>query len=96
MSMIKTGLAAVALAFALSTSALAQTPPAPAAAKPAAPATAPAVTAPAKPGKPASLAKPRTDISLACSKQADEKKLHGTERKKFRADCMKPAAAKKN
>jgi psiF repeat len=95
MSMIKTGLTALALAFALSTSALAQTPPS--AAKPAAPAAAPAVTAPAKAAKaPKAAAKPRTEISLACSKQADEKKLTGKERKKFRDGCMKPSAAKKN
>ncbi len=101
MSIIKTGLTALTVAFTLSTSAIAQTPPAaaPATVKPAAPvtapATAPAATTTAKPGKPASLAKPRTDISLACSKQADEKKLHGKERKKFRGECMKPAAAAK-
>jgi invasion protein IalB len=31
--------------------------------------------------------------SLACSKQADEKGLHGKERKKFRSECMKTAKA---
>ena len=31
--------------------------------------------------------------SLACSKQADEKGLHGKERKKFRSQCMKTAKA---
>jgi hypothetical protein len=35
--------------------------------------------------------KPRSAASLACSKQADEKGLHGKERKKFRSDCMKEA-----
>jgi invasion protein IalB len=35
--------------------------------------------------------------SLECSKQADEKGLHGKERKKFRSECKKEAkdAAKK-
>jgi len=35
--------------------------------------------------------------SLDCSKQADDKGLHGKERKKFRSDCIKQAkeAAKK-
>ena len=31
----------------------------------------------------------RTPISKACSAQADAKKLHGNDRQKFRADCMK-------
>ena len=30
----------------------------------------------------------RTPISIACSKQADAKNLHGKERQKFRAACM--------
>ena len=41
---------------------------------------------------PATTAKPkpkRSAASLACSKQADEKNLHGTARKKFRAKCIK-------
>ena len=42
-----------------------------------------------KPGE-----KPRTAISLDCSKQADAKGLHGKERKKFREECK--MAAKKN
>ena len=33
--------------------------------------------------------KPRTEKSLDCSKQADAKKLHGAERKKFREECKK-------
>jgi hypothetical protein len=64
-------------------------PPAPAkpttAAKPmAASATA---KAPAKGG--GVKAADRTPISKACSAQADTKKLHGKEREKFRAQCMK-------
>jgi phosphate-selective porin len=37
----------------------------------------------------AKTAKPRTEVSLECSKQADAKKLHGKERHKFRAECKK-------
>ena len=33
--------------------------------------------------------KPRTEKSVECSKQADAKKLHGAERKKFREECKK-------
>jgi len=62
-------------------SALAQSTPAPAAA----PAAAPAKKA----------EKPHSPESIACSKQADEKGLHGKERKKFRSDCMKEAKAAK-
>ena len=39
--------------------------------------------------------KARSTESLDCSKQADEKGLHGKERKKFRSACMKEAKAKK-
>ena len=34
--------------------------------------------------------------SLECSKEADTKGLHGKERKKFRSECKKAAAAKPN
>ena len=34
-------------------------------------------------------AKPRSAASLECSKQADEKGLHGKERKKYRSKCLK-------
>lgn len=37
----------------------------------------------------AKTAKPRTEVSLECSKQADAKKLHGEERRKFRSACKK-------
>ena len=40
--------------------------------------------------------KPRTAASLECSKEADAKGLHGKERKKFRSECKKAAAAKAN
>jgi invasion protein IalB len=41
--------------------------------------------------------KAHTPESLECSKQADEKGLHGKERKKFRSECKRQAkdAAKK-
>jgi phosphate-selective porin len=59
-----------------------------------APATTPAPatkSAPADTKAPATAktAKPRTEISLECSKQADAKGLHGKERHKFRSDCKK-------
>jgi hypothetical protein len=38
--------------------------------------------------------KPRSAESLECSKQADEKGLHGKDRKKFRSECLKEAKAK--
>lgn len=75
--------------------ALAQTPQAPPAATPKAPpAAAPKATAktPAK-GVPK---KATTPEGIECSKQADEKKLHGKERRSFRAKCirdLKKAAA---
>jgi hypothetical protein len=37
----------------------------------------------------AATAKPRTEVSLECSKQADAKGLHGKERKTFRSTCKK-------
>ena len=40
--------------------------------------------------------KPRTAASLECSKEADAKGLDGKERKKFRSECKKAAAAKAN
>jgi invasion protein IalB len=55
-----------------------------------APAAAPAATAPAKKAD-----KPHSPESLACSKQADDKGLHGKDRKKFRSECMKDAKAAK-
>jgi hypothetical protein len=91
MNLIKSAIAATALAFALATSAAAQTPPAPATTttKPVAPPAA-TTTAPTTTSKAAKTpAKPRTEISIQCSKDADAKSLHGTERKKFREACMK-------
>lgn len=40
--------------------------------------------------KPAKVHSPE---SIACSKEADAKNLHGNERKKFRADCKKKMKA---
>ena len=38
--------------------------------------------------------KPRSAASMECSKQADEKGLHGKDRKKFMSQCKKDAKAK--
>jgi hypothetical protein len=38
--------------------------------------------------------KPRTAVSLQCSKDADAKGIHGEERKKFMSECKKAAADK--
>jgi invasion protein IalB len=47
-------------------------------------------TAPAKTDAPAATdKKARSATSLECSKEADEKGLHGKERKKFRSACKK-------
>ena len=78
---ISSRLAAVAIAsLFFAGSALAQTT---------APAAAPSATAPAKKAE-----KPRTAESLACSKEADEKNVHGKARKKFMSQCKKDAMAK--
>ena len=57
----------------------------------AAPAAAPATTSAKKAER---AEKPRSTESLECSKQADEKGLHGKERKKFRSACIKEAKGK--
>jgi hypothetical protein len=108
MRMINTVLAATVALVIGSAAALAQTAPAapaaPVAPKAAAPvATAPAPAAAATAAKPAAanLKKSTTPEGQACSADADAKNLHGKERKKFRAACMKgktaaAAPAKKN
>ena len=48
-----------------------------------------AQTAAEKPAAAKKVQKPRTEKSLACSKQADEKGLHGSPRKKFMRTCKK-------
>ena len=81
MTKISSRLAAVALAsLFFAGSALAQGT---------APAAAPAAATPAKKAE-----KPRTPESLACSKEADEKNIHGKDRKKFMSQCKKDAKAK--
>jgi invasion protein IalB len=81
MMKISSRLAIVAIAsLFFAGSALAQT---------AAPAAAPAATAPAKKAE-----KPRSAESLACSKEADDKNIHGKDRKKFMSQCKKDAKAK--
>jgi psiF repeat len=65
--------------------------------------TTPATPAPAEKAAPAPAAekkaqKPQTAESLACSKEADTKNIHGKERHKFMRECnkaAKEAAAKK-
>ena len=52
-------------------------------------------TAPAASQPAAKTEKAHSPESLDCSKQADEKGLHGKERKKFRSACIKEAKAKK-
>jgi hypothetical protein len=109
MNMIKTAIAAATLAFALSTGAIAQTPPAGTTApgkveapKTAAPSS-PAATTTAKTAKAAKVktpAKPRSEVSMACSKELDAKNVHGKERAKQMKTCKaagaKTEAAKKN
>lgn len=83
---------ATAAAFAsllLMSSAFAQTT-APATPAPAAKTTTAPKAAPAE----KKAEKPRTAASLECSKEADAKKVHGKERKKFMSDCKKAAADK--
>ena len=80
MIMISSRAAAVAIvSLFLAGSAMAQTPAA-------APTAAPAAK---------KAAKPRTAESLACSKEADDKNIHGKERKKFMSQCKKEAKAGK-
>ena len=81
MTMIKTAIAAVAIAFALSTSVMAE---------PAAGTGTTTTTTKTKKVKGAKgPAKPRSEASIACSKEADAKNLHGKPRKEFRETCMK-------
>ena len=93
-------IAVAAFAAFIGTAAIGQTKPVvPVVPKITAPAvTAPAVTAPAIVA-PAVVAPAKTMTpdekamkSKECSKEADTKKLHGKERKKFREDCKKKAA----
>jgi psiF repeat len=55
--------------------------------KPASPAAKPAATSPAA-STPAP-AKPRSALSLECSKKADAQGLHGKARRKFRSECKR-------
>lgn len=45
-------------------------------------------------GASAATAKPRSAESIACSKEADTKGLHGKPRKEFRKSCIKAAKGK--
>jgi invasion protein IalB len=74
--------AAIGASFLLfATPVLAETTAAPAAKSDAAPA--------------AKTAKVHSPESIECSKEADEKGLHGKERKKFRSECKRAAKEKK-
>ena len=91
MTSMKIALAAAVALFAVGTTvAFAQTtpatPPATTAPKPMTPA--PAATTPA----PKKTAAPRSEKSLACSREATAKGLKGKPRKAFRKQCMKKAA----
>ena len=49
---------------------------------------------PASPKKPRVASGARSAASMECSRQADEKKLTGKDRKKFRTACLKDAKKK--
>ena len=83
--------ATVALAQTATTPSAPVAPKAPVAATTPAP-TAPTATTPAVKGPALKTAK--TPEGQACSTEADAKNLHGKERKKFRAACMKASKAK--
>ena len=88
-------IAVAAFAAFIGTAAIGETKPVvPAVPKITAPAvTAPAVTTPAAVAPPKVMpADDKAMKSAECSKEADAKKLHGKERKKFRQDCKKKAA----
>jgi hypothetical protein len=86
-STIAAGVLAALMSTSLAT-AQTPTPSSPPAAQPKAPPAAAAKKVEAKTGAKAP-AKPRTAESIACSAEADKKKLHGKERKTFRAKCIR-------
>lgn len=98
LSKLTLGLAALIVSAGIATAQTAPAAPAPAPAAPKAAAPAPAAKA-AEPAKAKGVPKKAsTPEGIECSKQADEKKLHGKERKAFRAKCvrdLKKAAAAK-
>lgn len=74
----------------ISVNAMAQTAAPPAATTaPAATTTAPATTMKPATGTMGKMKPMQTDVSKACSAQADAKGLHGKERSKFRSACKK-------
>lgn len=102
MKKLATNIGALCVAALLGNSvSFAQTPAPAAAAAPAAPAAAPAAAKPATPVaapekaakavKPAKTMAPQSAKAKECSMKADEQKLHGKMRKKFRAECKKAA-----
>ncbi len=101
-SLIKSVISAIVLCFAIGTgAAFAQAPAAPAtpttAAAPAVPTPAPsaatAALAPAKIAKPKLSPDEKKKLSQECSAQANEKKLHGKDRRTFRATCIRHGGA---
>jgi hypothetical protein len=90
---MKSVISATILCFAISSgAAFAQAPaaPAPAAAPPPA-ASAAAPPATTRTAKPKLSPDEKKKISLECSAQANDKSLHGKDRRTFRADCIKRA-----
>ncbi|HLH89629.1 MAG TPA: PsiF family protein [Xanthobacteraceae bacterium] len=86
---MKSVISATILCFAIGTGgALAQVPAAPAAAPVAAPAEA-ATPATTNTAKPKLSPDEKKKISQECSAQANEKSLHGKDRRTFRAGCIK-------
>ena len=84
----KSVISATILCFAIGTgAAFAQSPAAPAA--PAAPSAATAAPTAAKTAKPKLSPDEKKKVSQACSAQANDKQLHGKDRRTFRAACIK-------
>lgn len=61
---------------------------------PGAKSSAPAAATPATAAPSDSSSKPRSAVSVQCSKEADAKGLHGKARKEFRSECRKNAMGK--
>ena len=94
MTRFTTVLGAAALALAIGTAgALAQTTPSTTATKPGTTTTTPSTTTVKKAAVPKVAT---TEAGKKCSADADAKKLHGAERRKFRRSCVKDFKAGKN
>ena len=92
---MKSVISATILCFAISTSAAFAQSPAVAEASAAAVTPVAATTPPpaAKSAKPALSPDEKKKISQECSAQANDKQLHGKDRQKFRASCIKRGGA---